>query len=686
MQIKEVMTHNPIVLMADDTLQDAAAILSDNNIDSAPVVDADGCLLGMFTKSDFFKAVKDGYVPLSRVRDVMTKGMAWVNEEDHGNTLFDRQEEKFPVIDSNGKLKGIVTKTDLLKAYYERLQYAINSLNAVLESASNAIIAIDRQKKITVFNRAAEQLLNMKASEVLGKQITDILPNSHLPHVLETGEREISKVVDIGDKVMVTNRTPIMQYGRITGALAVFQDITDYEAVLEELDNERNTTRVLTTILDIAYDGIVVVDREGYITMMSDAYTKFLGVKAEEVIGKHVTEVIENTRMHIVVKTGRPEIADLQKIKGNYMIASRIPIIKNGEVTGAVGKVLFREVSDLNALYQKISNMEKELEHYKDELRRANQAKYSFESIIGESRAISEAKSFARKAAKTDSNVLLMGESGTGKEIFAHAIHNGSHRSYAPFIKINCAAIPAQLLESELFGYEEGAFTGAKKGGKPGKFELANGGTLFLDEIGDMPLQMQAKLLRVLQDKEIERIGATKPQQVDVRIIAATNHNLEKMVKGGKFRADLFYRLNVLTINIPPLRERIGDIELLTYNFIDKIANKTGKHIERVSEEAMKYLKNHSWHGNVRELENVIERAIGIIEKDVVIRPEHLPAEITGEILYKDMKSLKDIVDQAEKQAIIDCLRVTEGNRSRAAKLLDISRSSLYEKMDKYGI
>ena len=287
------------------------------------------------------------------------------------------------------------------------------------------------------------------------------------------------------------------------------------------MDFQKDAVEILKTVIDNAYDGIIIIDKNAIITMISKSYCEFIGISEEHAIGKHVTDVLENTRMHIVVQTGVTETAQLQSIKGGYMIATRMPIIKNGEIIGAIGKVLFRNVKELNNLYSKIKTMKKELETYKTQLKQLNTASYSFDDIIGSSEKILAAKSIARKAAQTHSNVLILGESGTGKELFAHAIHLASDRLYAPFVKVNCGAIPTDLLESELFGYEGGAFTGAKKEGKIGKFELADGGTIFLDEIGDMPLHMQVKLLRAIQEKEVEKIGSLGSKKVDIRIIAA---------------------------------------------------------------------------------------------------------------------------------------------------------------------
>ena len=452
------------------------------------------------------------------------------------------------------------------------------------------------------------------------------------------------------------------------------------------MDFQKDAVEILKTVIDNAYDGIIIIDKNAIITMISKSYCEFMGISEENAIGKPVTDVIQNTRMHIVVQTGETETAQLQSIKGSYMIATRMPIIKNGEIIGAIGKVLFRNLKELNTLYSKIKTMKKELETYKTQLKQLNTARYSFDDIIGSSEKILAAKYIARKAAQTHSNVLILGESGTGKELFAHAIHLASDRLYAPFVKVNCGAIPTDLLESELFGYEGGAFTGAKKEGKIGKFELADGGTIFLDEIGDMPLHMQVKLLRAIQEKEVEKIGSLGSKKIDIRIIAATNRNLEKSMHEGNFRQDLYYRLNVVTITIPSLRERRDDILLIANHLITKIAEDLNKKIVGMSKDSEYFLKNYSWEGNIRELENILERAINVIENSNTICPIDLPDEITGRKQIKPIKSLESTIVEAEKQAIMDALKATNGNKTKAAKKLEIGRTSLYEKIQKYNI
>lgn len=331
---------------------------------------------------------------------------------------------------------------------------------------------------------------------------------------------------------------------------------------------------LLETMLAAPDELIVVVNKNGYIENMSQAYGDFLGIQVQNAIGRHVTEVIENTRMDIVVKTGVPETGETQDIHGEKMIATRIPIRKNGMVIGAYGRVLVRNTRELHMLHDKLSSIEMELNMYKRTFEKINTAKYTVDDIIGDCSIMQDLKDSVRKVAKTNSNVLIMGESGTGKELFAHSIHAGSMRRKAPFVCVNCGSIPEQLIESELFGYEEGAFTGARKGGKIGLFPAAHGGTIFLDEIGELPLSMQVRLLRVLQDREIQRVGSNVREKVNVRVVAATNRNLYQMVKKGEFRSDLYYRLNVVTLHLPLLRERKEDLPLLIQMILSKISKR----------------------------------------------------------------------------------------------------------------
>jgi PAS domain S-box-containing protein len=577
----------------------------------------------------------------------------------------------------------------------EKYSLAVEELHEVLNSTYDGIVAIDAAGRVTLFNAAAERLLGHSAETALGMHVNEVIPGTTLSQVLDDGRPQLGVILEVNGNTLLTNRTPVLKEGEIAGAVAVFEDIAGIKELHKTLEDTRTSVEVLETILDSTYDGIVLVDKKGIVTKINRAYLDFLGIREEDAVGKHVTEVIENTRMHIVVETGRAEIGHAQKIRGSEMVVMRLPIFKNGEVVGAVGKVMFRDLRELKALAENLNLIESELKYYKTELHRLKGAKYTFENIIGTSEQISAAKQLARQAAASDSTVLIYGESGVGKEIFAHAIHNYSYRHFGPFVRVNCGAIPGTLFESELFGYEKGAFTGAQKCGKPGKFELANNGTIFLDEVGEMPLEMQVKLLRVLQEKEIERVGGTKLLPLDVRVIAASNKPLEELVKEKKFREDLFYRLNIFRIELPPLRDIPTDVPLMARHLVAELNESLGTAVSGLSEEVAQIFQKYTWPGNVRELRNVLERTV-IVNRRGEIQKNQLPLyllqnelRLTDDLLQlkKDFPGKLDrVLQEAEKSLILKALEMTGNNKQQAAHLLGIHRSALYQKINKYRL
>lgn len=441
-------------------------------------------------------------------------------------------------------------------------------------------------------------------------------------------------------------------------------------------------------IFDNLYGGSVIVNRKGEIIHLSRTYGEYLGISPEQAIGKHCTEVIENSRLHIVAKTGKAEIAKQFFIKGKNMITHRIPIYQNGKVVAVLGQMVVGDVSELKSLTKKLSLLESKVKLYEKELINLRKTQYSLENIMGDSQAMKLLKKEAMRASANSFPVLITGESGTGKEVFAQAIHNAGDRSVFPFVRINCAAIPHDLFESEFFGYEKGAFTGANTSGKVGKLELANHGTLFLDEIGDFPLDLQPKLLRVLEEKVFERVGGNSPVESDFRVIAATNKDLEQMMDRGHFRPDLFYRLSVIPINIPPLRERKTDIAQLTEYFLQKIADNVSMNRCTISKDALDLLCDYRWPGNGRELYHVLERIVCSLVGDT-IQIKDIPPYILKKNASKERysgKSLKDIKQLAEKDAITNALTENNQNKVEVARQLDIHRSLLYKKMKQYGI
>ncbi len=472
------------------------------------------------------------------------------------------------------------------------------------------------------------------------------------------------------------------------GLFLVLQHLDLLAAIDEGFANNPYVEECLRFMLHNPYEGINIVDREGRIVYMSPAHEKFFGLPPGGAVGRFVKDVIENTRLNIVARTGIAEIGKTQSMKGHERIVVRIPLRRGGEVVGAIGKVMFKDLHQLKFMARELEILREKITDFKEKLGDVYATKYSLEDIVGESPAIREVKALVREVARTRLPVLITGESGTGKELIAQAIHSeGSQR--APFIPVNCSAIPEALVESELFGYEKGAFTGAERSGRIGKFELGEGGTVFLDEIGDMPLGSQAKLLRVLQEGEIQRVGGTRSIRVNFRLITATNRDVKSLLAQNRFREDLYYRINAIHIHVPPLRERPDDIPLLIAHVVSRFPEKFGVAPKGIHQDAKTLFSAYGWPGNVRELINVLEWS-GNLAGSGEIAPEHLPPQIIhttigGGFLQGKLAQglLREVVRQAEENAIVHALQIAEGNHVKAAKMLGIHRSELYRKLPK---
>ncbi|TQR07788.1 sigma-54 interaction domain-containing protein [Psychrobacillus soli] len=426
-------------------------------------------------------------------------------------------------------------------------------------------------------------------------------------------------------------------------------------------------------VVNSAHDGIIAVDRSGHITLTNENAKHFLGLEGE-VIGRKITDYIPHSDMVRVLQTGKKEIGDIAKIFDRQMVINRFPIIISDKVVGAVSN--FKEITEIQKLEMKVR---KKLHHS------GLEAKYRLMDIIGNSVEVSDVKQQAKLFAETNATVLITGESGTGKELFAQGIHLESNRAVCPFVAVNCAAFPESLLESELFGYEEGSFTGAQKGGKQGVFELAHGGTLFLDEIGEMPLRIQTILLRVLQEKSIRRIGGNRTIPLDVRIIAATNRNLDEEVEQKRFRSDLYYRINVLTLELPPLRRRIQDIPLLVQSMIAQFNEEREKKIETLEEDVYPFLMSYHWPGNIRELRNIIERMVLLNNGPKLSISQSPFLQKLQRKNYQDLKENQLSLKQGEKELIQYALN-KYSNKTMAAKSLGIDRSTLWRKIKEYNL
>lgn len=572
----------------------------------------------------------------------------------------------------------------------------LKEIDVILNSTNDATIAVDKNGSVTLFNRAAEKIIGLYEKDVLGKYIEEILPSTRLPYILETGESELNRRQIIADTSIITSRMPVKdEKGNITGAVAVFRDISEMMDLNYEIYKLKEMHSLLEGIFHSTQDAISVCDENGMGVLINPAYTELIGLSEEDIIGKPATiDIVKGESIHMkVLETRKPVKEARLKVgpRNKEVVASAAPIIVDGELKGSVG--ILHDLTEIQRLNSELMQAK--------QIIRNLEAKYTFDDIIGNDELMITALDKAKQAALTPATVLLRGESGTGKELFAHAIHNLSHRKYNQFVRVNCAAINENLLESELFGYEEGAFTGALKGGKIGLFEQAHGGTIFLDEIGEISMSTQVMLLRVLQEKEIVRVGGTNHVNIDVRIIAATNAPLEKAIEEGRFREDLYYRLNVLPIHIPPLRKRKNDFYYLTLNLINKFNQEYGRNVEDIDTQALDKLKVYNWPGNVRELQNVIGRSIiNMKYNETIIKESHIPKlshnnsfqvnkdnEI-NHIKYKDdkVKSLKEAMEELEKEIIVNALNRNNGNRTAAAKELQVSVRNLYYKIEKYLI
>jgi PAS domain S-box-containing protein len=576
-----------------------------------------------------------------------------------------------------------------------------------LNTTTEGIIAIDRDEVVTLFNRAASEILSIDAAGAVGQRIEHVLPVTRLPRVLHSGEAEIDRQMTWLEVTIVTSRYPIRdEAGRIIGAAAVFRDITELQRLAEEITNLREVRLLNDAIFKSTWDAISVVDERGLGVMVNPAYSRVTGLKEEDVLGKPCTvDIASGESIHMEVLRRRKPVHNARLRVGPYhrdVVVDANPIIVDGAVRGSVAVI--KDVSELMQLND-------QLEDARETIRKL-EARYTFDDVIGESAVFQSAVERAKVAAVTPATVLLRGESGTGKELFAHAIHNASERRNARFVRVNCAALSEQLLESELFGYVEGAFTGARKGGRRGIFEEAHAGTILLDEVGLMSLDTQAKLLRVLQEHEVRRVGGSDSIPINVRVIAATNLDLYDAVRHGRFREDLYYRLHVVPVEIPPLRDRREDIPVLADKLLMRINGEYGRAVTDVAADAMTALRRYRWPGNVRELENVLRRAVISMDFDeTILREHHLPPlerSVSGESLRPgeagrnggdgviperpnglsrfDGEPLAEVVARTEEAYIRRCLETVTGSRTECARILGISLRTLQYKLRRYGI
>ena len=567
-----------------------------------------------------------------------------------------------------------------------------NELEEVLNAVHNGIVAIDAEERVTIYNGQAERMLGVPVGQVIGQKLSDVLPVTELPAVLKSGKPQFGKKMALGDRMLVTNRTPIIEDGRVIGAIAVFQDVSDLESLTTELRQMNELNKELEAILESFYDGIGIIAEDGTLLRVNTSYERITGLsKHDNGVGRNVRELQDDGTVSqavaLLVLNQKKPVTIKQRIKtGKEILITGSPVFnEEGEIFRVVCNI--RDMTELNLLRERVESTEQQNIRYAHEIKELRTKLWRHDEFVFRSAIMEKVFKLIVRVAHVNSHILITGESGVGKEIVATLIHELSPRVDGPFLQINCGAIPENLLESELFGYEEGAFTGARSGGKKGIFELCEGGTLLLDEIGEMPMNMQVKLLRVLQQQEVVKIGASKPIKFDVRVVTATNKNLEEMVTQHSFRADLFYRLNVVPIHIPPLRERPDDIVPLAIHFLEFFNRKYGRNI-RFEPEVLLAFESQPWPGNVRELENLIERLV-IMNEDEVLNLKHLPFKVNVlehqaiVIQVNEPIPFRNAVEMLEKELLRKTMQAYPTTR-QAAKVLGVSHPTVIRKIQKY--
>ncbi|EDL65564.1 sigma-54-dependent Fis family transcriptional regulator [Bacillus sp. SG-1] len=676
---QDIVTPVDCMVTEETTLKEAVEIIKQKKWNLLPVTDNQGDLQGIFTRSGLFQMILESTPLDTPIKSYIKKETQTIRID----TPYHEIEQIVKtskagtgvVLDEHGKVIGLLTKTEMVMTLLKSASTLKDQLETILTHSNIGVLMTDEHLRVIYANASFSKITGHPINSIYSKDLNETFPSlpmeTHGPYHSE----EYKSILHMSAYETVTHKQ---------GKIILFQDISEIEKMAEELQTIKKLKLTIETALDHAYDGILMTDEHNVIKMVSPPLLELFNLDKKDVLHKKVDIVMPQLKLDQVFKTEAAEVSDLHERNGIKYIVHRIPIKKEGKVIGAIGKVMFRQLNEVSALFKRLQKAESKASFYHQQLQKSETARFTWDHILSKHPYMDKLKKSAAKAAKGRSTVLIRGESGTGKELFAHAIHNSSARSDGKFVIVNCAAIPEDLLESEFFGYDEGAFTGAKQRGKVGKFDLANGGTLFLDEIGDMSVALQAKLLRVLQEREFYRVGGNSRIKVDVRIIAATNRDLEKMVKEGEFREDLYYRLNVISLKIPPLRERIHDVEYLTSQLMIELNSMLGTSITGISPKAKESLLQYNWPGNVRELKNILERAMTFAEHGN-IQVEDLPDYLIDQLTIPK-KEKNGLAEDAELEAIRKALTQANGNKAQAARLLGISRSGLYEKLKKYEL
>ncbi len=587
---------------------------------------------------------------------------------------------------------GIVYEADLKieaenDSSYNYLKSKYNLLKQITDNIFCGVVTIDETGLILVYNLSAQRMFKMPEEEVIGKNIDDIKALEDFSQLISDHKGQGRHKLTWGNTALIVNLTPLSRDNDRGGVLAIFHESVNTECISQELIVTEKLLKEINIFIESSYDGLFVTDNKGHVIRVNAAWEKIFSVARSEVIGQNAKDLVARG---VYGKSAALKVIDTRKSatvifenKGRKILATGTPVFNTqGEITTVVVNV--RDITQLEDLRCQLEQQQQLTEKYSQEIREVRRQQRAFPEIICHSKVMERVIDMVGRVAEVDSTVLITGESGVGKEMIANLLHTLSPRCSGPMIKINCSAIPHTLLESELFGYERGAFTGASTQGKIGLFELANGGTLLLDEIGETTVELQAKMLRAIQEKEIIRLGGGKARKIDARIVAATNRDLKKMIEDRTFREDLYYRLNVVRINVPALRERFEDIVPLALYFLEKYNKKYRKN-KKLSSFLVNSLQDYSWPGNIRELENLIENLVIMVRDDEIAvddLPENYkqPAISDQRIVVNGVMPIKAAIDLVEKQ-LIQNARERYGSTRKIANALGVNQSTVVRKM-----
>ena len=693
MKLKEIMKTDFPALSPGNTVRYAAELLLSRGANSAPVVENGDTLVGIITDSHIKRVVRDGLDSGTLVSELMNRNVFMKGPDDSIEDLLDYEHGQVPIVD-RGRLVGIVTRVGYARATAESHMKLSRELDAIINSSTIMVLSIDNRENISIINRAAEKFFGVSSRDITGKHVSAVPHCIGLVNILRTGSVEALHKENINDSIFITGSFPIRNNKEVIGAVSFYQDISELEKMTSELKKIRELNKDLDAIIESSYDGIFVTDGDANVLRINKSYAMMTGYNTVDFIGRNMRDLVkdgtysESVTLLVLEKNAPASLIQETSTDKTLLVLGNPVFDDDGKVIRVVTTV--RDLTELHHLNEEIEKSQTMSQFYKKELNSLRLQCTTQKNMVVNSPKMRDFMDMVMRLAQVDSTILITGESGTGKELVAESIHEYSSRSEKPLIKVNCGAIPEDLLESELFGYETGAFTGARKGGRPGFFEMADQGVIFLDEIAELPMKLQAKFLRVLQFKEVNRIGGGKTRKVNVRIVAATNKNLYEMVLKKQFRDDLYYRLNVVPVHIPPLRERKDDIPHMVAHFI-QMFNRSYSMNRHISPEVVDILIDYEWPGNIRELKNLIERLVVISSGDVITRddlPVHIgrTLDIPGKgVSVSRLMPMKDAVESVERQ-LLEMVYGAKSTTRQMAEVLKIDASTIVRKAAKYGV